>query len=293
MKEFKEEGFNYSDHHLLTLLELAFQEELKYEAFAAELAESNRFILSQKQGAFLEEFEKAAEQFIVTTEKNSVFYRARHLEKDFLNQNFLDISQFSLSFDQFIPVFLSLNPEFNQTNTKNTTENDPFQGYGKEASNAPPPEFAKVGRLNPAHISYVYTAEELDTAIQEIRPQIGQKVSVATIVTLKELRILDLTQHVLNNNYIFPNNKDYTKKTLYEVITSAFQRPNYGEPLHYLPTQYLSEYVKNIMCLDGIRFWSSLKKGGKNVVFFQSKHCEAVSSQLMLVEDIQLQISKL
>ena len=55
----------------------------------------------------------------------------------------------------------------------------------------------------------------------------------------------------------------------------------------YLPTQYLGEIIKQ-MGFDGIRFKSSLKRGGINLVLFDDKRCKAVRSDMVKVNDIEV-----
>ncbi len=140
--------------------------------------------------------------------------------------------------------------------------------------------------MNPVNIPFLYTATELETAVQEIRPQIGQTVSVATLKTVKALKILDLTVKVEGT----PSYFGYHPKTFFEVVSEAFRRPNHDDPKKYLITQYLTEYIRVELKVHGICFWSSLRKGGKNVVFFDTESCEPVSSDLITVEDIEFKL---
>ena len=66
-----------------------------------------------------------------------------------------------------------------------------FWGYDAEQSDAPPKDKTLGGRANPKNISYLYIAEDLKTAMMEVRPNLTQEVSVATIKILKTLRLFD------------------------------------------------------------------------------------------------------
>jgi RES domain len=136
----------------------------------------------------------------------------------------------------------------------------------------------KDGRANPARIKYLYIAEEENTALAEIRPLLKSHVSIAKIKVLNELRIADLTHNILMN--VSDNDQ-----TLIYLIIEEFSKPNNNEPLDYLPTQYISEYIKSIG-FDGIKYNSSLYSGGKNYVIFNYKKCKAISSKLYELTDI-------
>ena len=56
--------------------------------------------------------------------------------------------------------------------------------------------------------------------------------------------------------------------------------PNADDPRNYIPTQFLSEKIKELG-FDCIRFRSSLKVNGVNVVVFQPESCEALLSNLI------------
>lgn len=63
-----------------------------------------------------------------------------------------------------------------------------------------------------------------------------------------------------------------------------------NKPLQYLPTQYLGELIKN-SGFDGLRFRSSLHQNGYNIVLFDNQFCEALSSDYIEVQGINLTFS--
>ena len=46
------------------------------------------------------------------------------------------------------------------------------------------------------------------------------------------------------------------------------------------------------MGFDGLRFYSSLKKSGINVVLFDDKKCKAIRSDIVKVGNIELKLDK-
>lgn len=146
-----------------------------------------------------------------------------------------------------------------------------FKGYDSEGSGIPPADKTSPGRINPEKISYLYLSEDPYTSAYEVRPIIGQHISVATFKTTEDIIVYDLTNEVKSNDESGQNN-DYS---LLDEIQKRFSEPNSGNPLRYLPTQYLSEKIKG-MGFDGLRFRSSLKNNGINVVLFNDSKCKAV-----------------
>lgn len=161
-----------------------------------------------------------------------------------------------------------------------------FKGYSADESNKPPNDKAAEGRVNPELISYLYLSEDPLTCVYEVRPAIGQNVSVATFEIKKDLRIYDFA-------YSFPNDFKNEKQldiALFDYISKQFSLPYQNKPLQYLPTQYLGEVIKN-SGFDGLRFQSSLHQNGYNIVLFDNQFCEAVSSDYITVQGINLTFS--
>ena len=162
-----------------------------------------------------------------------------------------------------------------------------YKGYNADDSTAPKPDLIGNQRANPDHIRYLYLCEDEVTPIYEIRPIIGEQVSVAKFVLQKEIKVYDLTLDIQDHM----TNPDYEWPSLYNTIGQMFSRPNNGDLLQYIPTQYLAEEIKR-MGFDGLRFNSSLHKGGVNVVLFDPEICKAVSSELVDVAGIELKLDE-
>ena len=54
-----------------------------------------------------------------------------------------------------------------------------YKGWNAEDSGAPPADLMGNGRANPDHIRYLYLSEDPVTPVYEVRPIIGDTVSVA------------------------------------------------------------------------------------------------------------------
>lgn len=153
-----------------------------------------------------------------------------------------------------------------------------FKGYNSIESLPPSPSASTNGRANPEGIRYTYLCEDEITPVYEVRPTINQIVSVAKFRLNKQLKIFDINYAM--DQIEFP--------TLFSTISEKFSMPYNGNPIEYLPTQYLTEYIR-IMGFDGIRFNSSLHENGKNVVLFNMDY-KVLSSKLVTVKQYQLEI---
>jgi RES domain-containing protein len=134
-------------------------------------------------------------------------------------------------------------------------DTEPLPG---NAMTSPPPEVASAGRLNPDGIPYFYAALDPETAIAEVRPWVGGRLTVAKFVTAKAYDVLDLTGVYTAR---FPSLR---VQTLSHII---------GRPAHrddrwaYLGTQYVAERLKD-QGIHGILYTSSMRPAGTNVALF-------------------------
>ena len=68
------------------------------------------------------------------------------------------------------------------------------------------------------------------------------------------------------------------KQKLLQAISHDLSKPlrRYDTELEYVPTQLICEYCK-LNGIDGIRFESSLHKGGINLVLFDANKADCIS----------------
>lgn len=131
------------------------------------------------------------------------------------------------------------------------------------------------------------TIRRKDTILYEVRPIIGDTVSVAKFKLQKDVRLYDLTIDI----YDIENDEVVDFPRLYNTIGAMFSRPYNGDASKYLPTQYIAEEIKN-MGFDGLRFRSSLNKNGYNIVLYNPDNCIAISSDLVEIKGIDLKMDK-
>ena len=272
--------------------------EKEWNEFTHNLIYKDRFSSSHKVVDVIKSF---AEKCTVEIKKGQVFYRARIYRQDplkeFLSNVFKNPAE-KKSFDKydssnnyynmqlaaFIMAVEKGSPQGEEIiEAYNKWQRKQFKGYKTSDSGAPPVDVGSAGRINPERIRYLYLAEDPETAIYEVRPTIGQYVSVASFKTVDEIKIYDLAREIKPQEGENSEN-DYS---LFNVIQQRFSEPNTGDTFRYLPTQYLGELIKKIG-FDGLRFKSSLKNGGINVVLFDDKKCKAYRSDIIKVSDIKL-----
>lgn len=295
------------------------QNYIKYAEFEYDLLNKNRFIPTDKITSFFDELSKYEESTIFILPENYLLYRARVLGWDFIERNldeffecYLEkeyekhetikqLKKLQFSATSIETIFINMLPlirdskEFSKNIENFISKQDfkNFNGYPPEQCLAPPPDKTQEGRLNPTNISYLYTATSVDTAIYEVKPIIGQKISVAELSTKKELKLFDLSR----DDYIDISNTDNKNQmkviSIIKVIAENFERPNHNQNLNYIPTQYITEYIKEVLKFDGIKFKSSVHENGINIVLFENDCCIVKNSKIYDVDNIKISSSEL
>ena len=318
MEEFNIDEFNNlcTDDQWLFLLLLALESsknvENQVQQFENDLIYKNRF---SSKHAVVDAIHKHEEDATIIVQPGKTYYRAR-IFKDFSIDKLVKYYLKELGkTDEQIKVILNTWDKTQKINALSNAElfvkngnqqnyspeqlairnaqrkwrkNVLFKGYGSRDSSAPEPDKVTNGRANPDHIRYLYVCEDEDTPVYEVRPIIGDQVSVARFRLTKEVRLYDLTLPKKPfEEQLFDSVNEYESAKLFNAIGAMFSRPFNGDPAKYIATQFLAEEIKN-MGFDGLRFNSSLNTGGINVVLFEPDVCRAISSELIEVKGIHI-----
>lgn len=138
----------------------------------------------------------------------------------------------------------------------------------------PPIEKTKNNRANPIGIRYLYTATSVETAIAEVRPWKSALISIAHLEVVSKLSLVNLTSiPYMENPFEYQDIKQEVEiRSLLRKLSSQMAEPidPGSEDIEYIPTQYLSELIKQFG-FDGIMFRSSLGKEVNVVLFNESK----------------------
>ena len=286
------------------------ENEKIWDDYAKNLIYKNRFTSDSKVCAVIEKYKEPA---ALEYKKERILYRARVVEKEPVEMMFYRYYQDQQSSEQEINSILGHSHDMSillenifpanlfsgSDENKYVTdfpkvmswwEKEKFQGYNSKDSSIPPAEKINDGRANPRYICYLYLSEDEETPVYEVRPMNSAIVSVAKFKLKKNLKLYDFTKsyQIEHDNCSNTENSD-VDVSLFQVIGDKFSVPQKGGWEEYLPTQFIVEKIKN-MGFDGIRFKSSLKNEGVNIVLFNPENCEAVSSKLVRVQNNELKI---
>lgn len=151
---------------------------------------------------------------------------------------------------------------------------------------APPPYIATSGRVNRAGVSFLYCATEKYTAISEVRPHPGDRVSLAKILLNSDAKVFDLSSTMLLSFFDTDEMLDKLKplNTLGFLINETIPP---SERIRYSITQLIADCIRQLG-FEGIAFNSTVG-GGKNIVLFDQSVIsqDESSAEVVSVESVE------
>lgn len=161
----------------------------------------------------------------------------------------------------------------------------------------PPAGQLTQGRANPVGISYLYVASDDNTAVSEIRPDKGDRVTISKIKLPRNLNFFDIRSP---KNTISPF--DFSDNVLEALYKDIDLLERFGEELskpvlpreagiEYISSQYLSELIKH-WGFDGILYKSSVGSGF-NIVIFNEIKLEFLENKLYSIDNLKIDFSSL
>lgn len=166
--------------------------------------------------------------------------------------------------------------------------------YLKEEMWKPPREKSMHWRANPKGISYLYLASDEETTYYEIRATLLNNLTIWKFSLQKDIILIDLREDSYSDIIQlaeweqlseFLKNKPFIKKLDLELSKPY---SNDDKELDYLPTQYISEFIKSLG-YAGVIYNSSLSPKGYNLVIFNGDELECVETRFINIKGIKFE----
>jgi hypothetical protein len=224
----------------------AFESKDTYRDFVETVRKERRFIFDGKAGSFLAAVREASKSRVRILNSGHPLWRAQ------------------------------VGSKFAPENKMGIQEEHPYP----KARMIPAPKFVKNGgRANPPGIAYLYLASTKETALAEMRPWLGESVTLAKFETKRNIQLVVCCAGAENwEERLFEKSPSAKKidQYVWDDISTAFARPVNREDQEsaYLPTQILAEAFK-AEGFDGLEYQSGLERG-TNVVLFRVRVAKLV-----------------
>jgi len=232
-----------------------FESWLSFQNFQSEIRQKARYIHSEKTRLFLETVLKTAKDRITQIPKGFIYWRA---QSGCILPKTDDGFEFPFSKDRMKPRI----------------------------------DRANEGRINPKGIPCLYMALKRDTALAEVRPWVGAKISVSQCKIIKNLSVINCYSDTkLKISHGEPPPKERTEM-VWAYIDRAFSEPVTPEDdiADYVPTQIIAELFKQ-NDFDGIAYGSSLGEG-HNLALFDIDKADIANVQIYELKQISFEFKK-
>lgn len=168
------------------------------------------------------------------------------------------------------------------------------QPHPKKKMGAPPAASATAGRANPAGIAYLYLASTPETAVSEMRPHVGDHLTVGTFRLRRQLQVVDLRGPFIDSPFRWGDKLPAVLRVMefLRKLGGELSRPISAQRKErdYLPTQYLCELMKT-KGYDGVAYKSGLCEG-YNVALFDPDAARCVAVEQVHVKSVQIAIGR-
>lgn len=234
----------------------AFPSWRSYWTFAAEVSHRWRYLQSDETRRFLRLVATQAKDRAVVVDAGRRFHRAQKAVHGWFDQNL----------------------------------GEEVDGPALPERMSPLPGVATEGRVNPKGIPCFYMANDEHTAMAEVRPWIGSKVSVGLFRTIRDLRLVDCTRDADRVSIHFEEpDADARTAAVWSHIARAFREPVTREDdrADYAPTQIIAETFR-AEGFDGVAYRSGFGTDRFNVALFDLDATELEMCSIYEIRDVTL-----
>jgi len=246
---------------------------------------NNNAILSLKQGdrheLQIQDHFNAWEEF----KKELKFENRFHIKKA------INLQLLELFFKQTLSTIIRKNEIFYRGRISE------MSGFDLTEMGNPPKEKATAGRANPYGISYLYLASDVETALYETRSSIFDFVTIGEFIANENLSVVNLRE-ITAEPIRWAEIEELDKYLTYTPFLLNLQRElskpikKTDKEIDYLPTQYLSEYVKSLG-YDGMKFQSSFYPKGYNLTIFSTQKLSCIDRKVYEITNTKYHYSLL
>lgn len=169
-------------------------------------------------------------------------------------------------------------------------------GFDIKNMGCPPFEFSKAGRVNAEGVECLYLSNNLQTTINEIRPGVGDYITVATFELQEDILVADLKEI----NRISPFSElspsfmiDYAlnKEILHKIHEEMSKVVRHSDSkLDYVPTQYICDFIKTLeqdkVKFAGVEYCSTVRPDGYNVAVFDQSLFKGVDTRIIEIASL-------
>ena len=166
---------------------------------------------------------------------------------------------------------------------------DNADGHISNNMSTPPKGKRSAGRVNPEGIGVLYLSLEQETVLNETRVNVYDYVTIGKFRAKRDLRVVNLSGllKISPFDYGYDLERFALNRNIFRELSKEIAKPlrRSDSVLEYLPTQFISEFVKS-EGYDGVEFESTLRNGGHNLALFDEKAVECFEVNTIEIKNI-------
>ena len=163
------------------------------------------------------------------------------------------------------------------------------EGFSICEMGAPPTGKRISGRVNPEGIGVLYLSLDKETVFHEARASTLDFVSVGSFRLKRNIRVVNLAEISKVSPFLFIEDLEQyaANRKVFQEIALEIAKPlrRNDQPLEYLPTQYITEFIKS-RGYDGVEYASTLRSDGYNLAIFDEQIFECIDVKTVEVSKI-------
>ncbi len=162
----------------------------------------------------------------------------------------------------------------------------------------PPVGSSVAGRANPRGISYLYLANDIETTLLEVRASMHDYVTIMKLRLTEDASVVDLKAIDNLDPFDLAESENLESYLTYlpflRNLGAELSKPirKGDSELDYLPTQYITEFIKS-RGFDGIGYGSSMNPEGRNYAFFTAGKFQAIGRSVHEITSIHFDANQL
>lgn len=173
-------------------------------------------------------------------------------------------------------------------------------GHSAAEMGAPPKGIATAGRVNPNGISILYLSDSMKTTLHEIRAGIYDFVTIGTFELLTDIEVINLADIDKISPFFAANlyGIDFVRQAInfdsLKVISQEIAKPlrRHDSSLDYLPTQYISDFIKS-KSYSGIEYISTMYPEGINIAVFDEHLLKCIETSVYDIKSLTYHFDEL
>lgn len=170
------------------------------------------------------------------------------------------------------------------------------QGYRSSEMGPPPQGKRKPGRVNPEGIVVLYLASDEITALNEVRASAFDFVSIGEFRLIKDINVVNISGLNKISPALYSSGLESLAANIkiFGDIANEIAKPlrRNDSPLEYLPTQYITEFIKS-KGYSGVGYTSTMRTDGMNIAVFDDSLFECIDVHNVEIKKLNYQYEQL